>query len=183
MAFFKVSVSIEKKFNVKPHSSKKHSPQFQLLVLTTVLAIVTCSPLPNEPGYSFSKFSGPVSGHAEEIKVDDKDGKGHAIDYDAKPDYSFEFGVEDPNTHVFLNRKEERHGDETQGEYSVVLPDGKTLAVKYVVDPHHGFQAKVYIDGHLQWRCISLIESLFQKDFRNIVVIPIFLFHYVLFRC
>jgi Insect cuticle protein len=125
----------------------------QLIAITTLCAAIIVSARPtdhDDVGFSFSKFSGPVSGADEEIQVGDKEGHGHAIDYDAKPDYTYEYGVEDPKTHVSQNRKEERHGDETVGEYSVLQPDGKTLTVKYTVDPYHGFQAQVFIDGKLQ---------------------------------
>jgi Insect cuticle protein len=98
-------------------------------------------------GYSYAKFSGPVSGPEHEIKVEDKHGK-HSVDYVAKPDYSFEYGVEDPKSHVSQNRKEHRHGDEVHGEYSLVQPDGKTRTVKYTSDHHNGFQAEVLVDGH-----------------------------------
>ncbi|XP_049299378.1 probable zinc transporter protein DDB_G0282067 [Anopheles funestus] len=98
-------------------------------------------------GYSYAKFSGPVSGPAHEIHVEDKHGHGHKIDYVAKPDYVFEYGVEDPKSKVSQSRKEHRHEDELHGEYSLHQPDGKLRTVKYSSNKHSGFQAEVLIDG------------------------------------
>ncbi|XP_055609482.1 cuticle protein 19-like [Uranotaenia lowii] len=101
----------------------------------------------HEVGFSYAKFSGPVSGPAHEIHVEDKHGHGHKIDYVAKPDYQFEYGVEDPKSKVSQNRKEHRHEDEVHGEYRVQQPDGKLRVVKYSANKHSGFQAEVLIDG------------------------------------
>ncbi|KAL1374563.1 hypothetical protein pipiens_004882 [Culex pipiens pipiens] len=98
-------------------------------------------------GFSYAKFSGPVSGPAHEIHVEDKHGHGHSIDYVAKPDYQFEYGVEDPKSKVSQSRKEHRHEDELHGEYSVQQPDGKLRTVKYSANKHTGFHAEVLIDG------------------------------------
>ncbi|KFB50669.1 hypothetical protein ZHAS_00018705 [Anopheles sinensis] len=98
-------------------------------------------------GYSYAKFSGPVSGPAHEVHVEDKHGHGHKIDYVAKPDYLFEYGVEDPKSKVSQSRKEHRHEDELHGEYSLHQPDGKLRTVKYSSSKHSGFQAEVLIDG------------------------------------
>lgn len=101
----------------------------------------------HEVGYSYAKFSGPVSGPEHKIVVKDKDGHGESYDYVAKPDYHFEYGVEDPKSHVSQSRKEHRHGDGVVGEYSFAQPDGKIRTVKYNADKHNGFQAEVLIDG------------------------------------
>lgn len=73
------------------------------------------------PGYSYAKFSGPVSGPEKEVYVQHKDehghGHGHTVDYVAKPDYHFAYGVEDPKSKVSQSRKETRHGDAVHGEY------------------------------------------------------------------
>ena len=68
------------------------------------------------PGYSYTKFSGPVSGPDHEIIVKGKHGE-PAIDYVAKPDYHFEYGVKDEKSKVSQSRKEVRQGDEVIGEY------------------------------------------------------------------
>lgn len=100
----------------------------------------------HDVGYSYAKFSGPVSAPEHEITVEGHHGK-HAKDYVGHPSYQFEYGVEDPKTKVSQSRKEHRNGDEVHGEYSVVEPNGKLRTVKYTADKHNGFQAEVLIDG------------------------------------
>lgn len=101
----------------------------------------------HQPGFSYAKFSGPVSGPAHEVHIVDKHGHGHTVDYVAKPDYQFEYGVEDPKSKVSQSRKEQRHEDELHGEYQVQQPDGKLRVVKYSANKHSGFHAEVLIDG------------------------------------
>jgi hypothetical protein len=98
-------------------------------------------------GYSYSRFTGPVSGPEHEIIIKDKHGKEHSVDYVAKPDYTFEFGIEDPKSHNSQNHKEHRDDDVVHGEYSLVQPDGVTRTVKYTADKHNGFNAQVIFDG------------------------------------
>lgn len=61
----------------------------------------------------------------------------------AKPDYAFTFGVQDPESGIAQARQESREGDTVQGEYKVMEPDGTLRTVTYVADPIHGFQARV----------------------------------------
>ena len=62
----------------------------------------------------------------------------------AKPDYSFSYGVEDPLTGNSQNHKETRDGDVVKGQYTVLDPDGTTRTVTYTADPQNGFQATVH---------------------------------------
>lgn len=59
---------------------------------------------------------GPVSGVEQKVEFLD-DGKYREHDYIAKPDYHFEYGVEDPKTNVHQKRQETRLGDSVHGEY------------------------------------------------------------------
>lgn len=61
----------------------------------------------------------------------------------AKPDYTFSYGVEDPNTGNSQAHYETRDGDVVHGQYSLVEPDGSLRKVTYTADPVNGFQAKV----------------------------------------
>jgi hypothetical protein len=99
-------------------------------------------------GYSYSKFSGPVSGPAREIHT--KDAHGHSVDYESKPDYAFEYGIEDPKSQVSQFRKENRQDDAVTGEYSYTDPFGHVRLVKYTADKLHGFRAEIYVDGKLE---------------------------------
>ena len=101
----------------------------------------------NNIGYSFAKFSGPVSGPSQKVQVNDH--RGATFDFIAKPDYQFEYGVEDPKNQNSQYRKEHRVGDTVYGEYSLIDPLGKLRLVKYTADPQHGFRAEVYVDGKL----------------------------------
>lgn len=62
----------------------------------------------------------------------------------AKPDYTFSYGVEDPLTGNSQNHKETRDGDIVKGQYTVLDPDGTTRTVTYTADPQNGFQATVH---------------------------------------
>lgn len=92
-------------------------------MLLALVAVVTAGH--HAPGYSYAKFSGPVSGPEKEVYVEHKDehghGHGHAVDYVAKPDYHFAYGVEDPKSKVSQSRKETRLGDAVHGEYRLVV--------------------------------------------------------------
>lgn len=96
------------------------SIQIGAAVLLATVAIATAGKY-HAPGYSYAKFSGPVSGPEKEVYVqhEDKHGHshGHSVDYVAKPDYHFAYGVEDPKSKVSQSRKETRHGDVVHGEY------------------------------------------------------------------
>nr|CAD7400127.1 unnamed protein product [Timema poppensis] len=121
-------------------------------------------------GYSYNTFSGPVSGAIREISVPVESAThsphhhthphlshlhrhpaatqpghyGTSVDYVAKPDYSFAYGVEDPMTGNSQNRKESRDGDVVKGEYTVLEADGSVRTVTYTADPKNGFQATVH---------------------------------------
>lgn len=60
---------------------------------------------------------GPVSGPEQKVLVAGDNGQYNQHDYVAKPDYHFEYGVQDPKTMVHQSRQETRHGDTVQGEY------------------------------------------------------------------
>ena len=78
--------------------------------------VVSCGKY-HAPGYSYAKFSGPVSGPEKQVLYDDSEGHGHVADYVSKPDYHFAYGVEDPKSKVSQSRKESRLGDVVTGEY------------------------------------------------------------------
>lgn len=69
--------------------------------------------------------------------------------FQAKPDYKYAYGVEDPHTGNQQTHQESRDGDAVSGEYSVVQPDGVVRTVKYIADSINGFRASVYYNGQL----------------------------------
>ncbi|TKX27758.1 larval cuticle protein A2B-like [Spodoptera litura] len=64
-------------------------------------------------------------------------------DYNAHPQYSFAYDVQDGLTGDSKSQHESRDGDVVQGSYSVVDPDGTKRTVDYTADPHNGFNAVV----------------------------------------
>ncbi|KAG7299820.1 hypothetical protein JYU34_016837 [Plutella xylostella] len=136
----------------------------------TILALAASAVSAPPGGYSYNKFSGPVSGQIHEVQVaaaeglpaqqhadygyDHHTGKIHpdtakyahlkTVDYVAKPDYHYAYGVEDPHTGNLQSHKESRDGDVVHGEYSLVEPDGSIRLVRYTADPKNGFQATVH---------------------------------------
>ncbi|KAL5290271.1 hypothetical protein ACFFRR_009923 [Megaselia abdita] len=133
-----------------------------MIILNVVLIEIKHS---NADGYSFAKFIGPVAGAEQKIYAAKKHENNlntnlnhgyrygsrsvdvDGMDFFAKPDYHFSYGVEDSKTGVLQNHKETRNGDKVKGEYRVVDPDGSLRVVKYSADNNKGFQAEVIHDG------------------------------------
>jgi Insect cuticle protein len=72
---------------------------------------------------------------------------------DAPAEYEFAYDVNDEHTGDVHSQKESRHGDNVQGEYSLIDADGHRRTVTYTADEHHGFQATVNrepIQGYVQ---------------------------------
>ncbi|XP_026328758.1 larval cuticle protein A1A-like [Hyposmocoma kahamanoa] len=135
-----------------------------------LLTVVSLALAAKHGGYSYNRFSGPVSGQIVEVQVPaaleiaaqqhasygydhhrgeiDPETQKYAhlktVDYVAKPDYHYAYGVEDPLTGNLQNHKEHRDGDVVSGEYSLVEPDGSVRVVRYTADPKNGFQATVH---------------------------------------
>ncbi|XP_076053413.1 cuticle protein 7-like [Oratosquilla oratoria] len=61
--------------------------------------------------------------------------------------YNFEYNVQDAESGNNFGHNEAREGDNTQGSYRVLLPDGKELVVSYTVDGDGGFIAAATLDG------------------------------------
>lgn len=106
-----------------------------------------------------------VSGPAKEVHMPDERHHGqHFVDYVSKPDYQFEYGVEDPKSQVSQSRKENRQGDEVVGEYSYTDPLGHVRTVKYTADKIHGFRAEIYIDGKLESPLTPAGDGTYSSD-------------------
>lgn len=63
--------------------------------------------------------------------------------FQAKPDYTYSYGIEDPYSGNSQAHEESRQGDNVQGEYRVIQPDGLLRIVRYIADPERGFQVDV----------------------------------------
>nr|XP_023017004.1 larval cuticle protein A3A-like [Leptinotarsa decemlineata] len=66
-----------------------------------------------------------------------------AEQFDAHPQYKFEYGVQDSSTGDQKTQQEVRDGDVVKGTYSLVEPDGSKRTVDYTADPINGFNAVV----------------------------------------
>lgn len=94
----------------------------------------------------------------------------------AKPDYHYAYGVEDPHTGNLQNHKESRDGDVVHGEYSLVEPDGSVRLVRYTADPKNGFQVGdlPFVRSSVFSRNIGLLEVISISLFLFIVIIFFF---------
>lgn len=64
-------------------------------------------------------------------------------DFDAAPQYSFSYDVQDALTGDSKAQYETRNGDIVQGSYSLIEADGTRRIVDYTADPVNGFNAVV----------------------------------------
>lgn len=64
-------------------------------------------------------------------------------DFDAVPQYSFGYDVQDALTGDSKSQYETRSGDVVQGSYSLIEADGTRRIVDYTADPINGFNAVV----------------------------------------
>ncbi|XP_075161693.1 uncharacterized protein LOC142234449 [Haematobia irritans] len=171
-----------KQLHFSPHQLRtRHHQSYLSSVIAVVLGVTLLPLVPpcDAVGYSYSRFRGPVSGpeyrihvrnsnvdgsaagstrhhlHSHRYRPDDEESR---LDYVAKPEYEFAYGVEDAQAHILHNRNEMRDGDTVKGVYSTVDPDGTVRVVKYTADDVNGFQAEVIRNG------ISAIHGQLQED-------------------
>ncbi|CAG7719593.1 unnamed protein product [Allacma fusca] len=70
------------------------------------------------------------------------------LDSNGRPkSYAFAYAVKDGENGDDFSHKERREGKKTVGEYSVLLPDGRTQVVRYTSDAKEGFKADVTYEG------------------------------------
>eukprot|EP00095_Tigriopus_kingsejongensis_P003232 maker-scaffold547_size140190-snap-gene-0.27 protein:Tk03232 transcript:maker-scaffold547_size140190-snap-gene-0.27-mRNA-1 annotation:"cuticle protein 7" len=77
-----------------------------------------------------------------------------SYDYPAvNPVYNFRYQVENDEHYEpqMFKQEENRDGYETHGEYSVLLPDGRTQIVTYQVNGDSGFIADVKFEGEAKY--------------------------------
>ncbi|XP_042887017.1 pro-resilin-like isoform X1 [Penaeus japonicus] len=66
---------------------------------------------------------------------------------DAPAEYQFSYGVKDDYSKNDYGHSEDRSGYNTQGQYQVLLPDGRVQTVEYSVTKDGGFVANVVAKG------------------------------------
>ncbi|KAF5288925.1 hypothetical protein FQA39_LY03804 [Lamprigera yunnana] len=111
-------------------------------MITFLIFLCVSNVLSQDAGHSYYEFSGPLSGNVQQIYVNGINGP--TVDYVAKPDYSYAYGLQDPQTGNTHSRQETRNGDALSGEYTVLETDGSIRVVRYRSDPKNGFQATVH---------------------------------------
>ncbi|XP_068210680.1 cuticle protein 19-like [Palaemon carinicauda] len=65
--------------------------------------------------------------------------------------YNFRLGVHDDSTSASFEHQEARDEDETQGSYTVQLPDGRRQTVRYFVNGDSGYVAEVTYEGEARY--------------------------------
>ncbi|KAJ8709173.1 hypothetical protein PYW07_008999 [Mythimna separata] len=82
--------------------------------------------------------------------------------YNAHPQYSFAYDVQDGLTGDSKSQHESRDGDVVQGSYSVVDPDGTKRTVDYTADPQNGFNAVVRKEaiGHVAAKVVAPVAKV-----------------------
>ncbi len=81
--------------------------------------------------------------------------------------YGFSYNVKDDYSGTDFGHTESRHAENTEGEYYVLLPDGRVQTVKYNVDPYSGFVAEVVYEGQPKYdlRIALLIVKFYAMKF------------------
>lgn len=97
-----------------------------IISLILLLLLLPLSSKVEAVGYSYTRFVGPVTGPEHKIYVNDANSAANdktsppylpRLDYVAKPEYEFAYGVEDADAHILHNRNEMRDGDVVKGVY------------------------------------------------------------------
>ncbi|XP_068228762.1 pro-resilin-like [Palaemon carinicauda] len=70
-------------------------------------------------------------------------GGGGSDGSDIPASYSFSYDNSDSDSGNYYGHAEQREGEQSEGEYRVLLPDGRTQIVKYKVDGNDGYRAQV----------------------------------------
>ncbi|XP_014364171.2 larval cuticle protein A2B isoform X1 [Papilio machaon] len=112
---------------------------FRFIVLTCLVAAASAGLVPAAVSYAAPTYhTAPVAYAAAPVVA-----KVAVEEYDAHPQYSFAYDVQDGLTGDSKSQHETRDGDVVHGSYSVVDPDGTKRTVDYTADPHNGFNAVV----------------------------------------
>lgn len=80
----------------------------------------------------------------------------HAYEEHAPANYDFSYSVHDSHTGDVKQQEESRRGDQVQGSYSLVEPDGHKRTVHYTADEHNGFNAGI---RHFSFVSLSNISN------------------------
>jgi len=115
------------------------------LPTTTTTTTTTTTPPPPPP---------PVDSYLPPVDEEPEASRGEpaialpdppAMDKSAMPymPYNIGYGVDDEESGNRYSMREDNDGQEVTGEYSVLLPDGRTQVVSFRADPVNGYTAEV----------------------------------------
>jgi len=107
-------------------------PKLISLLLCLVGSVIS-SPNPKQYG-SYEDGYGHGGGHGGHGGYNVIGTVNKVVDYYSKPQYAFGYEVEDYYNALSHGRWEIRDGDVTQGQYRVLLPDGRIQIVSYIAD-------------------------------------------------
>jgi hypothetical protein len=110
-------------------------PKFQFVAVFALIAVASGSPIVATP-YG---LAAPVVAAAPAVVK--------TLEYDANPQYSYTYSVNDAITGDNKSQTESRQGDVVNGQYSLVEADGTRRIVDYTADPVNGFNAVVRKEG------------------------------------
>ncbi|XP_042239745.1 pro-resilin-like [Homarus americanus] len=108
-----------------PHKTTNMSLKFVLVLCAATMTVARPQNRPNE----YYSSTGP----------------------DIPAQYNFNWQVKDDPSGNDFGHEESRDGDNTQGSYYVLLPDGRLQRVTYTVDGNSGYVAEVTYEGEAQF--------------------------------
>ncbi|CAG0906278.1 unnamed protein product [Cyprideis torosa] len=115
---------------------------YKLIVLCAVLAVAACD---GGFGGSDSREGRRLVSYRRPISY------GSASSEYARPQYNFNWDVRDDYAGIDMGHQEGRDGDNTEGSYRVLLPDGRIQTVTYYVSGDSGYVANVQYEGEARY--------------------------------
>ncbi|XP_037068917.1 cuticle protein 7-like [Pollicipes pollicipes] len=112
----------------------------KVFVVAAVLAVAAAAPAPESPSYRPAPAPYKPAPYHPEPKYKEE----------PKP-YAYDYAVNDHYTGTNFAKNEKSDGHNTQGSYTVALPDGRVQTVNYVADHYDGFNAEVTYEGEAQY--------------------------------
>ncbi|XP_068209743.1 pro-resilin-like [Palaemon carinicauda] len=109
------------------------------------------APAPQVQRPSFGSFESSSFEHSFERPSFDRSFERDSDESFEPAKYNFQFGVHDDSTSASFEHQEARDEDETQGSYTVQLPDGRRQTVRYFVNGDSGYVAEVTYEGEARY--------------------------------
>ncbi|KAK7073834.1 hypothetical protein SK128_017593 [Halocaridina rubra] len=110
----------------------------QLAIICCLAATVLGRPEEAHPGYGYPAPEHPLTYNAP-------------VHHEKGMPFDFEYSVKDDYKGLDFGHKSNSDGKLVNGEYRVVLPDGRTQIVTYTADHYKGYQAEVKYEGEAKY--------------------------------